>query len=722
MDERLPSHTAFSDALKKRPVEEVSKTSRKRAKYASAACNECKRCKVKCIRDDDGITCQRCADIKIPCIIHTTVQTMKQKDRPKENQEVSSDRRYEQLSDEIASLRQQLNALTKTVESRLELTPAQPSRTQSRTLLPGSGKPSQPQFVGPTRSAFSFDIAQTALSRMGITTDEQLPTTQSSNTSSREPTPGPSPDTTQPMLCSESDCLLSFADAEIRHFISVYHEEAISCNPILDMEKLALQLPHILELARHPSRVDLTVPDIDSRDVHILRILVATALTTEPQGKTEVCTRLIAAVEQDVGVIFSTSEVELKDVQIMTMLSIYFCHIEEDLFCWRAIGRAARQCLEMGLHRKKSLFTHFKDESARKFAVQVFWVVYELDRRWSFRTSLSFALDDRDIDAELPEPDDGHPYFKCMVTYARLCSRVWEALPPYGSPNQWIPKDKEDHLGYLTQNWLLSIPEDIQFRHPRLGLAPGTQPRVLHRLRTLCYLRGNYMRLLIHRHHVLNPESVRADMQSARLVVDIARDSIDVLVHFNGTSDIYARQQAIYNFYLLNALAIMLLVVCHAPGVFAETCRDSFVSAVELVKGFSRHSSLSRRLWKSIRGLLPIVKSLGRQGDTDSGQVTNGMARTTTTATQSSASWKQQQRQPQNGDQGYDAQNLWPDDSSFSASIPDVFDMSNDLMDLYNAFGSTSAAQTMQSEAVVGNLGVQGWEMDEISGHLWGLI
>lgn len=58
----------------------------------------------------------------------------------------------------------------------------------------------------------------------------------------------------------------------------------------------------------------------------------------------------------------------------------------------------------MGLHRKQSLLDNFKDAEERKLAVQVFWVVYELDRRWSFGTSLSFALNDRDIDTQLPEP------------------------------------------------------------------------------------------------------------------------------------------------------------------------------------------------------------------------------------------------------------------------------------------------------------------------------
>ncbi|PVH71446.1 hypothetical protein DL98DRAFT_660644 [Cadophora sp. DSE1049] len=721
MDERSSNTLAISGSSQKRPAEKVTETNRKRAKYASAACNECRRCKVKCIRIGDGENCQRCTAMHITCVVHNTMQTMK--DNPKEKQEVSGDRRFEQLSDEIATLRGQLNVLTATVESRMASSPAQLSvadstgRTHSRTPLPRNGQPREPQFVGPTRSAFSFNIAQTALDHLGISTDQHMPTNQSSNTSSREPTPGPLPEDIRLRQGSESDCLLRFSEAEIARLIGVYQDEVISCHPIVDTELLTLRLPQILELARHPHRQEVLVPRFDSRDIHMLRIVVATSITTEPEGKNEVCTRLIAAVEQSAGIISSTSEVELKDVQIMAMLSIYFCHIEEELFAWRAIGRAARQCLEMGLHRKQSLITHFKEPATRNFAVQVFWVVYELDRRWSFGTSLSFALDDRDIDAELPEPGGEHPYFKYIVTYARLCSRVWEALPPYGSPSQWIPKEKEDYLGFLTQNWLLSIPEELQFRHPRLGLPPKTQPRILHRLRTLFHLRGNYMRLLIHRHHVLNPENVKADMQSARVVVDIAKDSIEVLVHFNGSSDIYARQQAIYHFYLLNALAIMLLTVCHAPNMFAETCRDSFVSAVELVKGFSRHSSASRRLWKSIRGLLPIVKSLGGLGDAGSVKNAGGIARTTTRSSE-----VPENDQPRNGEPSCEANNLWADDSTFSASIPDVFDLSNDLMDLYNAFGSSSTAPLIQSETVAGNLGGHGWEMDEISGHLWGLI
>lgn len=406
--------------------------------------------------------------------------------------------------------------------------------------------------------------------------------------------------------------------------------------------------------------------------------------------------------------------------------SLYFCHTEEELFAWRAIGRACRQALEMGLHRKQSLLDNFKDAEERKLAVHVFWVVYELDRRWSFGTSLSFALNDRDIDTQLPEPGRAYSYLKGMISYAKLCSRVWEALPPYGSPLQTIAKETEDYLDFITSNWILSIPQELQFIHPRLGPAPKTQPRLLHRLRTLIYLRGNHMRTLIHRHHVLTPENIKADMQSAQLVVDVAKDSIQVLMHLNETSDIYARQQSVYHYYLLSALAVLLLAVCHAPSMFAEASRESFVSAVELVKGFSRHGTASRRLWKSIRGLLPVIKSLGPHGD--AGGQTSNITAVNKEPGEASAIAGAQQPSPLDPTIT-EIPNMWNGgDLNLDmnlGSMPDIFNIGDELMDLYDAFGTAATTQSSQPDLCTENFGEQGlnvWEIGEISRHFQGLI
>lgn len=53
--------------------------------FLTTISNECKRCKVKCIRLDDSVDCQRCSTMKVTCIVvPTATQTAKEKDKNKE--------------------------------------------------------------------------------------------------------------------------------------------------------------------------------------------------------------------------------------------------------------------------------------------------------------------------------------------------------------------------------------------------------------------------------------------------------------------------------------------------------------------------------------------------------------------------------------------------------------------------------------------------------------
>jgi hypothetical protein len=238
------------------------------------------------------------------------------------------------------------------------------------------------------------------------------------------------------------------------------------------------------------------------------------------------------------------------------------------------------------------------------------------------------------------------------------------------------------------------------------------------------------MRTLIYRHHVLSTSSVAADMESAWLVVNIAKDSIDALVHLASTTDIYIRQQAVFNYFLLSALAIIFVAVCHAPGTFYEPCRATFSNAVDLVKNLSRESHASRRLWNSIRGLLHGVKVLALQNESvrnhDDPQpqrpsnIYDSNAREALTAT----------------DQGLQTtvplgQGL-PGGLAFSpgtgTSLPDMLNVGNDLMGLFEGFGQPRAGlqQPMNASGPFGfnvqDLQLVGWDTDEISRQLQALI
>jgi hypothetical protein len=198
-----------------------------------------------------------------------------------------------------------------------------------------------------------------------------------------------------------------------------------------------------------------------------------------------------------------------------------------------------------------------------------------------------------------------------MVGYGRLCSTLWDALVPFGQRNPGGDVDSlMKELDIKTQEWLESIPLDLRLRHPRLGLAARAQPPFLQRLRALLYLRGNHSRVLIYRYYLLGPDRIKSSPSNAWLAVEIAQDSIQVLVHLNESSDIYRRQQAAFNYFLLSALAVLFLAVCNDPETFAVPCKKSLYSAIDLLRYFSRHSWGSRRLWSSVRGIVPRLRRL----------------------------------------------------------------------------------------------------------------
>ncbi|KXJ86873.1 hypothetical protein Micbo1qcDRAFT_167953 [Microdochium bolleyi] len=641
----------------------------KRRKYTAVACDECRRRKLKCLPGVVDGPCQRCAARGITdCSYLVTVPSLRRSNNKDESQGAVL-----ALSKDVQLLKATLNNFMTVVgnggaaeepESPLSLHrqrsgqeggPAQQQRAVLQERQPGQEQrspagaqerrrshgprqekeqrqhqlqnrstepvatspfrhpdlhpsytaPEEPRFLGPTRPAYSLQVGERALSRLGIPLYE-VPPASGQQTPARSPTPQ---DVDQAKLFWERcDC------AEFARLMNVFQEEIESIYPCIESEYLVDNAAEIIELARLPdNEVQQAVQDRDGRvsvkDLQLAQLTIALALIVQGHGTTPTSSKMIASVERSILNILEPSR-ELKSLQLLSILSIYYFQADQDLLAWRTIGLAAREALVIGLHRKATLFESFRDQHQRDMAVKIFWTIYVLDRRWSYGTSLSFALVDRDIDPELPEPGDKCPYLQCMLGYGRLSTALWELLASSNShSNTWIETTTSD-MDIKTQEWLDSIPSELRLRHPRLNLAGRPQPPVLQRLRALLYLRGNHFRILIYRHYLLGPNRIKSAPDHAWLAVEIAQDSIQVLVHLNDSSDIYRRQQAAFNYFLVSALAVLFLAVCNDPETFAAPCKKSLHSAIELLRYFSRHSGVSRRLWTTVRRIVPRLRGL----------------------------------------------------------------------------------------------------------------
>jgi hypothetical protein len=283
---------------------------------------------------------------------------------------------------------------------------------------------------------------------------------------------------------------------------------------------------------------------------------------------------------------------------------------------WRIIGVTARLCIELGLHQRET-YEAMQDESERSETILLFWAIYVLDRRWSFGTGMPFALQDQDIDPLTPKPEDRSPYLSAMIQYSAISAKVWRSIVTRTSSSPSIvPIDTEEmnYLDYQIITWHRNVPASLRFDHPsRLGTTPIDPPptRAAARLRAILYIRANQMRILIYRPILHSATSILTHRTQAQTVVDVAKDTIRVLTHINQTSDLYRTQQILFNAFLTSALAVLFLAVAHTPAEFAESVREEFYMAVELVRGLRKGSWVSKRLWGIVKGLKEVAPRLG---------------------------------------------------------------------------------------------------------------
>jgi hypothetical protein len=206
-----------------------------------------------------------------------------------------------------------------------------------------------------------------------------------------------------------------------------------------------------------------------------------------------------------------------------------------------------------------------------------------------------------------------------MIAYSRIGSKVWRSVSSFSpSPIASLNVEEVGFIDYQILQWQKSVPPELQLP---TSSSPQAPTRAIQRLQILLYLRANQMRILVYRPVLHSANAIQDNLNYANIVVELARDTIRALTHLNQTTDIYRAQQVCFNYFLVSALAVIFLASCHAPVHFSSMCREEFYMALDLVKGFSCKSFVSKRLWKTIKGLKEVGPRLGLSPD----GITNGI-------------------------------------------------------------------------------------------------
>lgn len=290
---------------------------------------------------------------------------------------------------------------------------------------------------------------------------------------------------------------------------------------------------------------------------------------------------------------------------------------------------AVRGSLQLGLHRQETWLRTggvFPGELQRTFAARLFWCIYVLDRKWSFGTGLPFAIQDSDMDTNLPEPGAATPYLTCMINYARLSTKIWGLVMGWRSRTKAATSDYCSYLDFQVQQWIQSIPRELRFEpDPSPG---GTYSENLDAdldstggmtmLQVLLALQANQLRILVYRQNLLSSESIESNIAGASTAVETAKSTVHMLDYFSRISDIYFQRPEPFNYFLISALAALFLAVLHAPARFSQVCRPEFYAAVDMVRRSSTRAPTSRRLQKIIRSLKLIRLNLDSRSQSPS--------------------------------------------------------------------------------------------------------
>ncbi|KAJ5837176.1 transcriptional regulator family: Fungal Specific TF [Penicillium robsamsonii] len=578
---------------------------KKRRKYIARACTECKRRKIKC---NGQSPCQRCGRQHIECIY---VENPRESPGEQDN--------FKQLFDQMRAMQDQITSLSASIRSiassehspGVSATGTYQLPTQRSLRRLSTAK--EISFQGPTTSAFSFDLAKSSLQQRGIVERAEA---GDEGDMTREPSPlaSLSAPNEESGTRQTLDPLWVPPKVEALRLCRVYEEEMGIMYPILELSEILDQV-HLLygpmDRALGPTRKPDGHNGLVCEDVHILRVVFACALTAEASGRSEQAIALFDSVrEVQDNCVWGPSDI--KSITFLTLVSMFYFQMDEEILAWRTVGIVGRMCLEKGLHRRETLNQPAITAVGKDRVLRLFWSIYILDMRWSFGTGMPFALEDTDIDPWLPEPDEKTPYLRVMIRYSRIAAKVWKFIAAFNNTNE-IKKEEMNYLDWQVLRWVHAIPDSLRLNHPSSAESETAMEgsRSVRRLRALLYLRANQLRMLIHRPVLHTSAHVMRYPAESETVVEIAKDTIRFITRLNDTSDIYQLQQVAFNWFLVSALAALFLAVAQAPTQFSGLCKEEFYWALELVKGVSTQSYISRRLWKSIRSLRKLGPQLG---------------------------------------------------------------------------------------------------------------
>ncbi|KAI0873411.1 fungal-specific transcription factor domain-containing protein [Hypoxylon argillaceum] len=600
----------------------------KRNRYISIACNECKRRKIKCNGESP---CARCGHLNLQCLYAPNCCASSVKDSDEFKQMAAQ---VNHLQDQVDMLFSNLNALRAETmrtgslhQHDRTLTGPSAASTPTSTTMTMPPQPRQPSFAfrGPTSNRFSLDVAKNTLHKMGYS----YPSDHADGSGHSQETPVTSPKLAPQVSPSAenptADALWELDKDEMIRLCRIYEEEVGIMYPVLRIDTIishAKTLATWMEAAKKNGLAGAQQGGINDQNTLLLKIVLCGGLLVEGHGNSAQAQRIFAGIKSIANRMLMSDPPNVRNLPFLALVAGYHFLSADEVLCWRVMGQVVRLCLELGLHRR-DVVEQIKDEEERRLAVNTFWSVYVLDRRWAFSAGLPYVVPDEEIDPDLPSPEQ-YPFLVMMIAYSKLSGRVWRFVRHFDAGvTMDSPVDDIEDLDQAIKQWYSELPKEVQLilsdweDLPQYLSPPVNSQKEydIQRLQIWTWLRYNQIRMWLHTPILHTHSSIMDNLRHAEVAVKLAKNTIRYLAHLNNTTNVYRKMQIFYHQFLSSAITILFVASCHAPVNFSSSCRDEFYMALELLKDMSAKSWVSKRLWGTVKSLRDVAPRLGLAED-----------------------------------------------------------------------------------------------------------
>ncbi|KAK2680345.1 hypothetical protein RAB80_005526 [Fusarium oxysporum f. sp. vasinfectum] len=633
---------------------ESESTGKKRVRYATRACDACRKRKGRC---SGRYPCEHCVGRNQQCVYTLPTNDWRdanpaqlQDDQMRrqlephlsQEQQLYNDTRIQtaSLGSLLVNLQQQVESLAaqvrqnnteKNIPSQSLYTASSqtlvdPDLQMSQSLITPSvvgAKEARPhsKFYGPTSPDYSFNLAQSKLLNHATSkADKPRPVSIEENQSDDEDVEidqfGNLNRPTQLQISSlpRQQRLLLFrnilSSREVNSLLIVFQETICEYHPIVDAPSLVKTVEYWYSKQTSPNICTLSAVDEENLIVANLAIAVALCVESTLPGSESLraAETLYLSCRELINAKVVSPMPTIKHIVIVLLVGLLHYYKNMPRYAWRMCGLAGRTFMESGLHNTDVLRHVVKTEADLEEHAVIVSTIQVLDRQWSASTGLPTNFSNWEFDIELRQRLK-NPYLMAMTAFTAISDKFSEPIIRGAKGTCCEDNDDFEFMNFQIEQWRKKIWNMRMRRFLQLG--PYSYISV-----PTPFAESSFDPFFFPK------VSSAVSQRSIEPGIELVNCIVDTLTRLNRYTDVYQKQHPPFQHILAAGCALLFLMLAYVqgnrdnvndalPSNFFDQAKRNFENAYLLSSTYSKSSRAARRLQRRLVGMRDLLVQMG---------------------------------------------------------------------------------------------------------------